>query len=631
MRAALGVTVAPATNQPLLDLLGEIEPTPIPSTVGLTEIEQGRTAAREFSSWDHTYGGGVVREDVSAQLRYAVNLLGAGCAERHRTDLHSAVGFLGHTAGFMAFDAYAPSDARSMFQLGLTCAEAAGDWHLRGNVLSSMARQAIWCGHPDDGLTFIELAMVRADRLTATERAMLHAARARALAKLHRTEEAVRSVGQADEEFAHASPGNDPPWMAYYDAAQHSGDTGHALFDVALDGQFVGEARHRLEAAVAGHTAAFVRSRAISGIKLASLTMATGDPVEAASLARQRWLMPDICVPVVPPMISASFVCSPNRTSAPPRWRSCTPDRPNFGSRMSKAIGTDWLTIVRAAGAAVGLDVDPAEPIKVSENAIYRLPGHVVARVSRPGQLAAACREVNVARWLTASGVPAVQAVPKVDQPVEVDGRAVTFWRELPPHQHGTPAQVAGALKQLRRLSPPADLALGDVAPFVRLEERIEAAHSLSDEDRQWLRIHLAELQQRWRELPKGLPWCVIHGEAWVGNVAATDDGRVILLDLERTSTGPPEWDLVHITIKWKSFGWITEGQYAEFCDVYGHDVAKWAGFELLRDIREFRMTTMAGQAASANPAFEEQARHRLACIRGDYGIRPWSGWKALE
>ncbi|MGY4103603.1 XRE family transcriptional regulator [Nocardia sp. R16R-3T] len=282
VRAALGVTVAAATGQSLLEMLAALEPTPVPSAVGPAEIEQIRTAAREFTSWDHTYGGGLVREAVSAQLRYAVNLLGAHCAERYRADLHSAVGFLGHTAGFMAFDAYAHADARSMFRLALTCAEEVGDWHLRGKVLSSMARQAIWCGQPDDGLTLVELAMVRGDRLTATERAMLHAARARALAKLHRTEDAIRAIGQADDAFAAASPANDPAWMAYYDAAQHSGDTGHALFDIAIQGQFAGEARHRLEAAVAGHSAAYLRSRAISGIKLASLTMATGDPSEAA-------------------------------------------------------------------------------------------------------------------------------------------------------------------------------------------------------------------------------------------------------------------------------------------------------------------------------------------------------------
>jgi hypothetical protein len=36
------------------------------------------------------------------------------------------------------------------------------------------------------------------------------------------------AVGLADDDFAHASPANDPPFMAYHDAAQHAGDTGHA-------------------------------------------------------------------------------------------------------------------------------------------------------------------------------------------------------------------------------------------------------------------------------------------------------------------------------------------------------------------------------------------------------------------
>jgi hypothetical protein len=151
-------------------------------------------------------------------------------------------------------------------------------------VLSSMARQAIWCGDPDSGLTLTELAMVRADRLTPTERAMLFSARARALGKLRRVQETASTIGMADEQFANSSPDNDPAWMAYYDAAQHSGDTGHALYELAVCGHFVSDARERLSAAVARHSAAYVRSRAISGIKLACLTMVTGDPLDAASL-----------------------------------------------------------------------------------------------------------------------------------------------------------------------------------------------------------------------------------------------------------------------------------------------------------------------------------------------------------
>ncbi|MGK4593938.1 XRE family transcriptional regulator [Amycolatopsis sp. WAC 04197] len=283
LRAALGVT-AGAVVAPLGEALLTRQPTPVPSVVGQWEIEQVRTAAQLFGTWDHTYGGGLVREAVAAQLRYSAGLLNARCSDRLHADLHSAVGFLGHAAAFMAFDAYAHDDARRMFEFALGCAEEANDWHLRAKVLSSMARQEIWCGNPDAGLTLVELAMVRADRLTASERAMLLTARARALAKLHRVSDAVTTVGLADEQFAKASPDNDPVWMRYYDEAQHAGDTGHALFDLAVDGRFVGEARDRLALAVAGHSQPYARSRTISGIKLASLTMRAGDPVEAAQI-----------------------------------------------------------------------------------------------------------------------------------------------------------------------------------------------------------------------------------------------------------------------------------------------------------------------------------------------------------
>jgi hypothetical protein len=90
----------------------------------------------------------------------------------------------------MAFDAYAHEDARKMFALALTCAEEANDWHLWAKVLSSMARQAIWCGDADNGLTLVEYGMVRADRLTLAERAMLRSAQLRAFAKLGRVQEA---------------------------------------------------------------------------------------------------------------------------------------------------------------------------------------------------------------------------------------------------------------------------------------------------------------------------------------------------------------------------------------------------------------------------------------------------------
>jgi hypothetical protein len=285
IRTGLGATVGGS----FVDLIGPTQPTPVPSVVGQAEVAEVRNAARAFSELDYRYGGGMLREAVIAQLRYCAELLDARCSDQVRTDLFSAVGFLAHTAGFMAFDACVHDDARQMFRFALGCAEESGDWHLRARALSSMGKHAIRYGNPDTALTSIESAMVRAERLTATERAILHTLRAHALAKLGRVQDAARAVGVADEEFSHARPTDDPAAsVRRYDAARHAGEIGRGLWNVAVhQGHFVAEARDRLSTAVTGFGAGFARPLVIDQIKLASLVMATGDPSEAAMIGGQ--------------------------------------------------------------------------------------------------------------------------------------------------------------------------------------------------------------------------------------------------------------------------------------------------------------------------------------------------------
>jgi hypothetical protein len=277
--------VGTLTSGPVATLLEGSEPTPIPSRVGATEITQIRTAARVFTGWESTYGGGFARDAALAQLRWSAGLLNATCPDRLRPELFSAVGDLAETTGTMAFDAGTHDDARRVFGFALGCAEQAEDWHLRATVLSTMAVQAIRTGQPDEGLTLSELALVRADdRLTATEQAMLHTDRARALAKMRRVGETLAAVGAADDHFAHSTPADDPPFMAFWNAAMHAGNTGQALFDLAILGRDHGAATDRLTTAIARYSAGQARSRAICQTKLASLTMATGDPLQAAAL-----------------------------------------------------------------------------------------------------------------------------------------------------------------------------------------------------------------------------------------------------------------------------------------------------------------------------------------------------------
>jgi hypothetical protein len=211
LRATTLLGVGTLTAGPVAALLEGSEPAPIPARVGATEITQIRAATRVFESWSRTYGGGLARDAVMGQLRWSAGLLEATCPDRLRLELFSAVGDLADVAGYMAFDVGAHEEARRVFGFALGCAEQAEDWHLRAEVLGSMALQAIQTGRPDEALTLTEHALVRADdRLTATQRAILHTDRSRALAMMRRVSEALTAIGTADEHFAHSTPANDP-------------------------------------------------------------------------------------------------------------------------------------------------------------------------------------------------------------------------------------------------------------------------------------------------------------------------------------------------------------------------------------------------------------------------------------
>lgn len=276
-----------------------------------------------------------------------------------------------------------------------------------------------------------------------------------------------------------------------------------------------------------------------------------------------------------------------------------------------------------AACQQLGIDADQARLIRAGENTLYRLPGGVVARVTREGQTETARKETRVSRWLRAAGVPVVEIVPDIVQPKEVDGRAITFWRELPDHSEGSIEQVADILRQIHRLQPPPELELPPLAPFIRLRQRIIEAPVLKGADRDWLLRHLKQLQGRYQNLPAGLPSSAVHGDAWGGNIVATIAGPVVL-DLERFAFGPPEWDLASIAVDHFTFGSLSAQQWATFCERYGHDVTSWSGYAVLRDARELRKVTFAAQMAAQHPGLDEQAKYRLSCIRGDHGPRPW-------
>ncbi|MEW2372551.1 aminoglycoside phosphotransferase family protein [Streptomyces sp. NPDC006656] len=280
------------------------------------------------------------------------------------------------------------------------------------------------------------------------------------------------------------------------------------------------------------------------------------------------------------------------------------------------------------ACAAIGLDGRGAEPIRIAENQIWRLPGGIIARIAPPDRAASAAREISVARWLSTSGIAAVRPV-LAPQPVVRAGLVVTFWHEAPPHDHGSTEDVAAALKELHALALP-DFDLGHLDPFVRIPERLAAASSLTNSDRQWLLSLYRDLAERWQAgLPAGLPTSAVHGDAWPGNIVRLRQGGRLLMDLERSSAGPPEWDLVSTAVRTWTTGAVTPAEYASFCAIYGHDVTTWAGYSVLASARELRMVTYAAQHVARQPKWRAEAQHRVDCLRGRCGPRPWQ-WTGI-
>lgn len=293
---------------------------------------------------------------------------------------------------------------------------------------------------------------------------------------------------------------------------------------------------------------------------------------------------------------------------------------------MTTTRTEESFAVLREVVAAAGLSVEGAQPIRLAENDLWRLPANIVVRIARPGQEAAAAREVAVTRWLAEHDVPAVRPLP-MEQPVQACGRAATFWEELPPHRHGTEVDLAPLLRRLHDLPKPS-FPIGRLDPFVRITDRLAAARSVSDDDQEWLLHRLDALRQEWNHLPAGQPECVIHGDAWGGNCAVTADGAV-LMDFERTSVGPPEWDLLSTAIEHDTFGTLPEDRYRKYCEAYGYDVMTWGGYPILRGIRELRLVSFALQIADQDQGAQGQAQYRIACVRGRRGPRPW-GWTAV-
>ncbi|MFB6704500.1 phosphotransferase enzyme family protein [Streptomyces sp. NPDC056333] len=273
---------------------------------------------------------------------------------------------------------------------------------------------------------------------------------------------------------------------------------------------------------------------------------------------------------------------------------------------------------------AAGLSGD-AELIALGENAVFAV-GELVVKVGRdavrnPELHSRAEREVAVAQWLAARGIPAVRAAEPTARLVE--GHPVTLWHRLPDAvRPAEPRDLAPLLTQVHAL-PAAD---GPVLPRRELLGGVERWLRIADDaidpaDAAYLRERRDGFAAAAAALVPHLPPGPIHGDALPRNVHVGPDGPV-LVDLETFSADLREHDLVVLALSRDRYGLAAEA-YDAFTAAYGWDVREWDGCAVLRGARETASCAWVSQHAPGNPKALAEFRRRVASLRdGDPEVR---------
>lgn len=262
-----------------------------------------------------------------------------------------------------------------------------------------------------------------------------------------------------------------------------------------------------------------------------------------------------------------------------------------------------------------------AELLRLGENAICRLEtGSVVVRIARnPDHWTSAVKEVAIAGWLDEHQISAARTRP-ADQPIDVDGHPVTFWRCIN-GRRGGPGDIralGGLLRTLHQLLAPTSIVLPVEDVLDRVHARIERGPIPSADQAFLLRL-LTELTAALGELTYSLAARVTHGDAHVRNLMVTDKG-VVLIDFERIAwaagVGPrDDGDRV------RNGSMETD---AAFVDSYGFDVTIWDSVDTVRRAHEIKMTTWLMQNVQESPETAEEYERCMLTIRDDRRDVPW-------
>ncbi|MFD6435867.1 phosphotransferase family protein [Streptomyces venezuelae] len=279
--------------------------------------------------------------------------------------------------------------------------------------------------------------------------------------------------------------------------------------------------------------------------------------------------------------------------------------------------------ILQQTCKAAALDGTNARLLRGHTNAVILLPdATAVVKVARRGTpVTTVQRTTRFVRWLMDRGFPTVPLYPGPEQPLQVDGHAVTIWTYLPqPDRPVSAMQIAKPLLHLHNLpAPPVELPGHDNVRAIR--KSIASITCLPETTLRFLTDRVDRLESDLPEVEFPLPTGPLQGDPQHRNALHHGD-EAVLCDWDTVAYGHPEWDLVTIEVHCRRFGYAPE-HYKDFATTYGYDVTTVAGYPTLRDLRELRMiTTNARKVHHAPESLHEVLRRVDGLQYGDFSMR---------
>jgi hypothetical protein len=244
--SSLALAAGPALIEPMQRWLVPSPTAPREEPEPSTSVRRGRLSKPEldllesttvmFREWDAQCGGGLRRKAVVGQLHEVTDLLQEPQPAETNRRLFKVAAELAELAGWMSYDVGLQPTAQKYFVLALHAAKEAGDKPLGSYVLSSMSRQMIHLGRPDDALELIHLAQYGSrDCASPRTQSMLYAMEARAYANMGQPGKCKRAVRMAEDTFAdvHEWDDPDPDWISFFSTAELYGENSHSYRDLA--------------------------------------------------------------------------------------------------------------------------------------------------------------------------------------------------------------------------------------------------------------------------------------------------------------------------------------------------------------------------------------------------------------